>query len=644
MLLDNYRILYYFLGLPDTTFTPKDTGEKKTTGQVLKEIDDEFIADIVKVQAAESLLKEKKYKQVETLLASLRSPHHFLEEKIAVLYLKALYFQQGFQAFLNRYNAYPLKDNLQIQLLRINCLTRINTTNGGENAFKIFRRLFLQNRLKPFQDYLASRTLSGFLKKLSYDDWFQKFEYLARRNHYSEFQKERRYIKAPQLHNLFYAEFNYKRRQYTKVQRYLSSVKSPKLLNHKKKLLYKIELRRGNLAPRDILTLPDELKDDSALYAEVLCDAASILLIQRKLDLSLALLSKYTDLIDTDRSLNKNGSNYWKALWLSAWIHFREGRKADALRFFEKGLRSTGATYRMANTYWYHRLNRTNAARPISNFTFSYYYVKTRGPYAPGRVSHNDSGLLRFISLINGAQGPVFLQFIENLKSLLENRMIDESFDFVEWAKTSGKLTRSERNVFKIIESILYLKKHDFYHTFVTFRDNFDCYQCLRLPKFLSGIYSPVKYMDLIETYSKRYRVDRNLVLALIRQESFFRPKIISPARANGLMQLLYGTARQIAARQGKKIKRWDLYTPRINISLGTEHLRELLDKYDDKLHLVLAAYNAGSHRVDSWLRQFGNVPDDQFIEMIPFTETRGYVKNILRNYYYYRFYYGEQK
>jgi soluble lytic murein transglycosylase len=107
-------------------------------------------------------------------------------------------------------------------------------------------------------------------------------------------------------------------------------------------------------------------------------------------------------------------------------------------------------------------------------------------------------------------------------------------------------------------------------------------------------------------------------------------------------MQLLYGTAREVAARQGMRIKRWDLYNPPINIRLGTDYLKRLLDKYDGKLHLALAAYNAGAHRVDAWLNSFGEVPDDEFIELIPFTETRSYVKNILRNYYYYRFYYGD--
>ena len=56
---------------------------------------------------------------------------------------------------------------------------------------------------------------------------------------------------------------------------------------------------------------------------------------------------------------------------------------------------------------------------------------------------------------------------------------------------------------------------------------------------------------------------------------------------------------------------------------------------------MALAAYNAGDQRVDEWLNRFGTSEDEEFIEMIPFTATRSYIKNILRNYYYYRFYYG---
>jgi hypothetical protein len=638
-LLNNYSILYAFTNLPDSDFTPDRETKDNRSLPLPRETGNKLIDDIVKIEAAESFLDEKKYARAENILDTIRSPHDFLISRINLLYLKAFYFQQKFRQFIERYNTYPMTDDLRIQLLRINCLIKIKKE---EKAFEIFRKLFLQNRLRAFQGFIASTSLNRFLRKLTYDDWYKKFDYLARKNYFSEFKMELRYAKAPQLQNLFYAEFYYRQKQYGNVIRYLGTVTSPPLQNHKKKLLLKIGLRRKNYEPEDILDEVDELKDDTALYSELLFDAASILLIQHDLDTATALFSKFIDVIETNPSLPKSESEYWKALWLSAWIHLREKRKAEALECFEKGLQSDGETYRMANTYWYHRLKKSDTARPMANFAFSYYYTRARGSYAPGGADHKDKGLRRFISLINGKQSPYFLRLVNDLKTLLENRMIGESFAFIRWAKTETNLSPSERNVFKILESVFYLKQKNFYYAFVTFRKNFDFYQSLRLPKFLCSIYSPIKYRDLIEVYSERFRLDPNLVLALVREESFFRPNIVSPAKANGLMQLLYSTARQIALRRGMRITKWDLYKPDINISLGTDYLRELLDRYDNKLHLVLAAYNAGVFRVDSWLDQFGNVPDDQFIEMIPFTETRGYVKNILRNYYYYGFYYGE--
>jgi soluble lytic murein transglycosylase len=177
---------------------------------------------------------------------------------------------------------------------------------------------------------------------------------------------------------------------------------------------------------------------------------------------------------------------------------------------------------------------------------------------------------------------------------------------------------------------------------FINFRDHFQCYLCIRLPHFLSQVVLPLKYTDLIEQYCEKYQLDSALVLALIREESFFRPDAVSPAKACGLMQLLLETARQVAYAQRIKVFRTDLFDPETNIRLGTEYLKNLLDKYKGKLPLALAAYNAGWERVDEWMNRFGTVKDDEFIEMIPFSETRNYVKNILRNYFYYRFYYGQ--
>ena len=109
-------------------------------------------------------------------------------------------------------------------------------------------------------------------------------------------------------------------------------------------------------------------------------------------------------------------------------------------------------------------------------------------------------------------------------------------------------------------------------------------------------------------------------------------------------MQLLHGTAREIANGSDLKVKARDLYDPEINIRLGLQYLKTMLDRYDGRLYLALAAYNAGPHRVDRWLQDFPDAGEEEFIEMIPFTETRTYVKNILRNYFFYRYYYSTEK
>lgn len=650
-LFDNYRVLDYFLKLPYNLFdgtVPGTFTETFTQADLLK-IEDPFIAAVIKVKLAESLLKDKKYSQAGTLLMSLAPqspPPAFLELKIKKLVLEILYFQQNYSHFIRQYNAAPITDNLRSQLLYLNCLSK---TNADREAFELFKKLFLQNQLKTFNDLISPTDLARFLQKLSYDDWFQKFKYLAEKNFFSEFLKEKQYVNAGQLLNLFYAEFYYKQKQYTKAEKYLASVDSPKLLRYKQKLLIKIELRRNNY--EGIPDKLEKLKEDKALYAEVLLDAAGILLIQHETNLSLTLFEKYIAFMEAQEAEKAPGKtisdpNYWRILWTAAWLHHRGNHTEKALPYFEKGLQADTDAFKIANTYWYHRLKNPDAPpisqpSPMEAFPFTYYYAKTRAQMENPQV--NDDGLKRFAALINGPQGPGFLQLLAQLKSLLTNGLMDESIDFVQWAKTGEKLTDSEKNTFKIIESILYLKKGDFFHTFVAFRDNFANYQGLRLPKFLSAIYCPVRYETLLDTYCKQYNLDKYLVLGLIREESFFRADAVSPARANGVMQLLYSTAKDVARKQGIRIKKWDLYNPNINIRLGTDYLKGLLDKYNNKLHLALAAYNAGDFRVDEWLQRFGNVPEDEFIEMIPFTDTRNYVKNILRNYYYYRFYYGKK-
>ncbi len=137
------------------------------------------------------------------------------------------------------------------------------------------------------------------------------------------------------------------------------------------------------------------------------------------------------------------------------------------------------------------------------------------------------------------------------------------------------------------------------------------------------------------------------LVLSIIRQESSFRTDAVSPVGARGLMQLMPGTARETAARSGMTYSRAQLTANgAYNMRLGISLLATLLEKYDESYALAAAAYNAGPHRVDSWLGSIGDPRDERpgenralidWIESIPFSETRNYVQRVLETVTVYR-------
>ena len=136
--------------------------------------------------------------------------------------------------------------------------------------------------------------------------------------------------------------------------------------------------------------------------------------------------------------------------------------------------------------------------------------------------------------------------------------------------------------------------------------------------------------------------LDPYLVASLIRQESEFNPAAVSRANAIGLMQLLPKTGKQVAKQE--KMKRYNpsqLYTPEVNLELGTRYFRGMVDRYSGALEYALAAYNAGTERVTDWVAQGTYRDPQEFVESIPFTETREYVQAILRNASLYKQLYG---
>jgi len=151
----------------------------------------------------------------------------------------------------------------------------------------------------------------------------------------------------------------------------------------------------------------------------------------------------------------------------------------------------------------------------------------------------------------------------------------------------------------------------------------------------------PLVYWDLIRRNAEAQGLDPYLVAGLIRQESGFHPRARSVANARGLMQVIPSTGRLVARRYGlRRLSPERLYDPALNIRLGTTYLAEQVRRFG-QIEYALAAYNAGPLRVARWLRELPTEEMDEWIESIPITETRQYVKSILRNVAHYRRIYG---
>jgi len=143
----------------------------------------------------------------------------------------------------------------------------------------------------------------------------------------------------------------------------------------------------------------------------------------------------------------------------------------------------------------------------------------------------------------------------------------------------------------------------------------------------------PLPYRAELESFAKQNALDPFLVAALIRQESEFNPKAVSRMNARGLTQILPGTGRELSRKL--KVKAYgtaSLFVPAVNLQLGTFYLKTIVDNLGGRWEAALAAYNAGPSRARTW-SSWGEFREPaEFIETVPFAETRNYIQTVLRN------------
>jgi soluble lytic murein transglycosylase len=139
------------------------------------------------------------------------------------------------------------------------------------------------------------------------------------------------------------------------------------------------------------------------------------------------------------------------------------------------------------------------------------------------------------------------------------------------------------------------------------------------------GINYPLAYRDEVVKNAAATAIPESLIYAIMRTESNYSPSALSPVGAVGLMQIMPATAEAISRGDSARLTR-----PEINIRLGAKYLRDQMATYDRSIPLTAAAYNAGPNNVKRWQKNLAGLPQDEFIESIPYRETREYVKKVV--------------
>jgi peptidoglycan lytic transglycosylase len=368
----------------------------------------------------------------------------------------------------------------------------------------------------------------------------------------------------------------------------------------------------------------------------------------------------YDHAIDLYRELQQRfpaGSRAAYAHWKVAWLSLRQGRNAEAKQEFEQQIALYPSSAEApAALYWRGRLAEEDNDPPTArayyqkvSTRFQNYYYGELARRRLTKVKKDDDpvhiALLDRIPSIDSnsriAPDPVPLDNLRVQKAqLLENgALADFSVRELQAAANEEKGNWLPSETARLYQDMgRYDAAMDVVKRAVP---NYFALDLSSLPRPYWEVLFPKPFWPDLKRFSSNNALDPYMVASLIRQESAFNPNAVSRTNAVGLMQLMPKTGKLVAKQE--KVRHFaptQLFAPGTNLQLGTRYFRSMVDKFG-AFEYALAAYNAGSDRVDDWLK-LGKYRDPQeFVESIPFTETREYVQAILRNENVYRQLYG---
>ena len=404
-------------------------------------------------------------------------------------------------------------------------------------------------------------------------------------------------------------------------------------------LLMELARSRNDLdEQQNIVTRMESRFPQSPWLAEALFSSGNMYLL-RKEYASAAVYYSY--LATHFPSSTRAAAAHWKAGWLS----YRQGLYAEAARLFDEQIRLfPGATETVSALYWRGRLYESldhrgdlaaSSYRAVVRAYQHFFYAQmarqrlaAMGSVQPAHAPQLDRFQPQPVPPLDDsfpAESPHLAKARLVANAGLNDYVAQEIAadpDSSSWsALAEAQIYASYGETFRAMRA---LKRALPYASSASIQS---------IPLAYWRILFPEAWWEAIKTGSSKNKLDPYLVASLIRQESEFNPNAISPANAYGLMQLLPSVGKAMAREEGiTHFETFQLLDPVTNIRLGTRYLRHTLDRFGGVAEYALAAYNAGDDRVFDWQAAGPYQGIDEFVESIPFTETREYVEAILRN------------
>lgn len=360
------------------------------------------------------------------------------------------------------------------------------------------------------------------------------------------------------------------------------------------------------------------------------------------------VLFKYAQTLSSENAVviyNRLSKDYPKsdyapeALWQEFWFYYNKNNYSKAQKIGEKFLKDYPKSSAVPRQlFWLGKIALKNNDKQSANGYFSkimniypdnYYAFRTY------TLTHNLKNAWRVDEnkLISSKPVPIFFPINYSNIDIKDLKLINT---LLELGDTEVWVEADFGN--KIVESWFALKRGQIQRSMVLARDGIE--EMSVKPPFDSVVYHlayPKYFVEEINSASKDAGLSPYLVMSLIREESYFNPEAKSSSGALGLMQLMLPTAQFVAKKYTLPNPTADnLFDPDSNISYGCAYLRFLDEHFNENDLLSVIAYNAGNGSVKKWLENAKYSDFDEFIENIPYTESRDYIKKVYRSYWNY--------